>query len=796
VATDDGNVRCAEVRQCLLMKPEESEAAGFTTSGMHDIPVRITTYRPSISMDITITVFEVNKLGTHAVLAGPTLSDPELSAIYIMDFTSRSTETWTDGDGADDSSSNIWVAQTISLDSYKFETHPGLVVRQATWHPESNQHVAVLTSDCTFRLYNIRIPDIPEQLFELNISKGRVGIALDEGNESEVRALVDDKFLPVSFSFGVGDVWDRFAVYFLFAGGDTGVICPVAPFGARYPSNTIDALKETCTVDVNTTDMHVALTREWIDLAFQPVFQPSGEKKADDTTSRKSIYEIYECVPHILEEHCPMLVWPLSVLSNQGHTQQGPSELNLKEGLLIWRVAGALTLMAIASVNGVVDVCVLLDEAKPLWVPSPPQCIVIEKRLHSTRSQVVVNDFNRQLSLGLLSPRLLLIDKLDLRSESEGQLDGIDVPGQTAGSQRVSLSVNRATRDELYLIFPRLGVYVAALPWVSILTTLTLASHSGDECSVPDLLPAPGLRQVLGFGESVASAVTVGDALCGNALVVLTCDGVGKLYGDSSLQSGRSVAGDLHAKRIAKEQVNDELTFIEEDINKRVERVYGSILKVPKFGDAQESTKMLKGGALLTSATIKLLADEVAKLRFGPIEHAHHAHHDLAERLNQLGVELEEQLRRIEQATEQVHRVKERQLQLHSELERRQWVMKNVSRRAQLLAELYWALPRPASIAEVAFQKEELPSLEDAAAKLEREISSLSGRAAALLSMKPKNQQDISRISSDATSSVTPQQLGRWREVLLEHDRAIREVKDKLHEMKSLVAVAASSSVE
>lgn len=796
MATDDGNVRCAEVRQCLLMEREESEAAGFTTSGVHT-PVRITTYRPSISMDITITVFEVNKLGTHAVLAGPTLSDPEISAIYIMDFTSRSAETWTDGDGADDSFSNIWVAQTIPLDANKFETHPGLVVRQATWHPDSDHHVAVLTSDCTLRLYNIRIPDIPEQLFELNISKGRVGIALDEGDESEVRDLLDDKFLPVSFSFGVGDLWDRFAVYFLFAGGDIGVVCPVAPFGARYPSNTINTLKKTCTLDLNTTDMHVALTREWIDRAFQPVFQPSsGEEKADDTPSKKSIYEIYECVPHLLQEHCPMLVWPLFVQSNKGHSRQGPSELSLKEDLLIWRVAGALTLMAIASVNGVVDVCVLPDEAKPLWVPSPPQCIVIGKRLQSTRSQVVVNDFNRQLSLDLLSPGLLLIDELDLRSESDGQLDGIDVPGQTAGSQRVSLSLNRATRDELYCIFPRLGVYVAALPWVSILTTLTLASHSGDECNIPDLLPAPRLQQILGFGESVASAVTVGDALCGNALVVLTCDGVGKLYGDSRLLSGRSVAGDLHASGIAKEQINDELTFIEEDINKRMERVYGSIMNVPKLGDVQESTKMLKGGALLTSATVKVLADEVAKLRFGPVEHAHHAHHDLAERLNQLGVELEEQLRRIEQATEQVHRVKERQLQLHSELERRQWVMKNVSRRAQLLAELYWALPRPASVAEVAFQREELPSLEDAAAKLEREISSLSGRAAALLSMKQKTQQDISWISADATSSVTPQQLGRWREVLLEHDRAIREVKDKLHEVGGLVAVAASSSVE
>lgn len=124
--------------------------------------------------------------------------------------------------------------------------------------------------------------------------------------------------------------------------------------------------------------------------------------------------------------------------------------------------------------------------------------------------------------------------------------------------------------------------------------------------------------------------------------------------------------------------------------------------------------------------------------------------------------------------------------------------MKNVSRRAQLLAELYWALPRPRSAAETAFQKEELPSLEDVAAKLEREISSLSARAAVLLNNIPKDQQSSvgSGTWSTPTSSLTPQQLGRWREVMLEHDRAIREVKNKLQEVGDLVVMIASSSVE
>lgn len=755
-------------------------------------------------MDITITTFEVNKLGTHAVLAGSTLTDPEISAIYIMDFTSRWAEAWVDGD-EELANSNIWVAQTIRLDSSKFETHPGLVVRQASWHPDSDSHVAVLTSDCTLRLYNIRSPDLPEQVFELNASKGRVGISLDEGQDSDVRALVDDKFLPVSFHFGVGELWDRFAIYFLFAGGDTGVLCPVAPFGARYPSTTIDALKEGCNIEPSTTDLHVGLTREWIDRAFQlRVLHRSGTKENEDTpTKSRNMQAIYECVPHVLEEHCPMLVLPLLVVSNKSQAQGHP---DLKEGLIAWRVAGALTLVAIASVNGVVDVYVMLDEPKPLWVWCPPQCIVIDEELQSTRSQVVVNGLNRQLfEPSSLSPTLLLIDELDMSSESTRQMSReVDVPGQTAGSRRVVLHVNKSSRDELFCIFPRLGVYSATLPWISLLAALPLAQEdqrnalaSGAESGIPDSLPAPRLRQVMGYGESVASAVTVGDALCGSALVILTCDGVGRLFSESGCSSlpngGLRRPGELSTE----DQENDELSFIEEDIKKRLDRVYGSIMKGGTTGNVLDSKSMAESSTL-SLATVKLLADAVARLRFGPIEHAHHAHHDLAERLNQLAVELEEQLTRIEQVSDKVYRVKERQLQLHAEIERRQWVMKNVSRRAQLLAELYWALPRPRSAAETAFQKEELPSLEDVAAKLEREISSLSARAAVLLNNIPKDQQSSvgSGTWSTPTSSLTPQQLGRWREVMLEHDRAIREVKNKLQEVGDLVVMIASSSVE
>ena len=43
---------------------------------------------------------------------------------------------------------------------------------QVAWHPDSDCHLAVLTSDATWRLYNTQRPDLAEQTFELQL-RGR-----------------------------------------------------------------------------------------------------------------------------------------------------------------------------------------------------------------------------------------------------------------------------------------------------------------------------------------------------------------------------------------------------------------------------------------------------------------------------------------------------------------------------------------------------------------------------------------------------------------------------------------------
>ena len=122
----------------------------------------------------------------------------------------------------------------------------------------------------------------------------------------------------------------------------------------------------------------------------------------------------------------------------------------------------------------------------------------------------------------------------------------------------------------------------------------------------------------------------------------------------------------------------------------------------------------------------------------------------------------------------------------------------NISRRLHLLAELHWALPRPASAAEVAFKREELPAMEEAARRLGSEVTSVAGRVAALQrGLKPLSSTATvaGRVgkgtSTGGTSSLPHSQLRQVRELLAEHDSAIRLAKQQAAALQDALMNAA-----
>lgn len=122
---------------------------------------------PIPALELTAAHFVLNRSGTFAAVAGSALEDPETSRVAVVDLSNcRPATHGGDKGGRRD------VCDAVPLDPELFAARPGLRVLQVGWHPDSDTHLAVLTSDNTWRLYNTQRADLAEQTFELQL-RGR-----------------------------------------------------------------------------------------------------------------------------------------------------------------------------------------------------------------------------------------------------------------------------------------------------------------------------------------------------------------------------------------------------------------------------------------------------------------------------------------------------------------------------------------------------------------------------------------------------------------------------------------------
>ncbi|KAG7667001.1 hypothetical protein Ndes2526B_g04509 [Nannochloris sp. 'desiccata'] len=821
VAADDGHIRCCEVRQQLL-SGEWAAPSGTEAAASCPTPT-ISTMQPLPELDITITSFCLNHSGTHAIAGGPTLADPELSAVHLLDIAARRSHPR----GHQNSTSTTTKSAdlpSIPIDESLFSSHPGLYILQITWHPHSDRHVAILTSDATWRLYDVTRPDLAEQTFELHSTSRRRGLGLDVGPVFSS---------PVAFSFGQGPTWDMFAVYFLFSDGQISFLCPVAPFGARYPFHSIAALQEALEeIGAGAGDV-VETAEAWLQRAFQPVssFLPGGGAGGNIGEEESNVPELHVCRPHALEDHSPALVGPLLIGTAEegaGDSQSSGSRNNNKsplpsptEALLMWRFSGVCTAVAVASAKGPVAAYLLSGGAIPCWHSAPPQCVVDGLNLRAVRCQAAsVSSSTHDAESQLLLIDLIRLNPPQLNGQFDEESDSAegdnsgnqlsrfhcDVIGgrnsgagggnrysaRTAGSVRVSLKLDLSSPDTFFSVYPG-QAYSVSLPWLPVvadyLTTIALDGASGGSGSrLPDALPSARAEELDGPDAAVgaAAATAVGDALCSSALLVLYNDGSTKCLrpcGFSSTSINTAAAGTMTGSTTppAAAAGTAAKIKIDRDTEAQVQRIYGELLNhniqngIPRVGSAQLGTP---GGT-------RALADAIAALRSCHVEFAHQAHDDLAERLEQLKFEVQAQGERSERIAALAQQAQTQQGKLKAGVERSIWMANNIRRRLHLLAELHWALPRPASAAEVAFKKEELPAMEEAARMLGSEVASVTGRVSALqrgmksISSAAANNASDGKRYTGGGGSLPHSQLRQVRELLSEHDKAIRVAKQQ-----------------
>ncbi|KAG2492311.1 hypothetical protein HYH03_009264 [Edaphochlamys debaryana] len=209
-----------------------------------------------------------------------------------------------------------------AVDPVLFGGRPGLVLFQASWHPHSEEHLLVLTSDNRLRLYHVTHSlAAAEQTLHLVPHQGPVpqryglGGALGatpgatpapaspspsplaltggpNGAASGGGTLAPD---VVAFTFGPAVGWGLFTLMLLGSDGHVYALGPVAPFGMRCSGSLLERLAR-----------EEAAAAEWIEAAF-------GEEAVGNPAARSR----WPVRPHVVEGASPALAGPLNPRARQ-----------------------------------------------------------------------------------------------------------------------------------------------------------------------------------------------------------------------------------------------------------------------------------------------------------------------------------------------------------------------------------------------------------------------------------------------------------------------------------------------
>ncbi|KAL4436121.1 hypothetical protein ABPG77_005569 [Micractinium sp. CCAP 211/92] len=778
VAGDDGTIKAADVRQQLL---SGTWAQGGPASGGKLAQPAVRTITTSPPLELTAAHFCLNRSGTYAAVAGCALEDPEISRIVVVDLTNcRPAPALFAGGGGSSGAAPASpagrhdICEAVVLDSELFGSRPGLRVLQVAWHPDSDAHLAVLTSDNTWRLYNTQHADLAEQTFELQLHSRRglgLGASSSDGSGRAVAA----------FAFGPPEQWQRFSVYFLTADGSLWSLCPVVPFGCRYPGSAVEQLAAVGDAEVSPND------EAWLQRAFSQLSTPQHLDFAPG---------MVQSVPHALDEHVPALAGPLRVVSAGQPPGEQASQLvqmaggsDAAQALLLTRYAEGCSVLAAATARGLVGLHLVAGAASPSWHEAAPQCICEGVEIRAVRSQVGASP---AAAGGEQAQQLLLLDIVDLSlppesgaaATSAGDPEDAEFGGGAAAAPASMLLAQDAVAPELLYSVHSSGAHAITLSWLPLLAGLL-----AEDGRLPAALPRPGAELLLRSSKGLVAAAPVGDALSGSALVVLEADGRPQCLRPqhaAAAEGGGAAAATAGPGPAA--AGGGQAAAAQKDKESQLATIYGDLRKGPKTCTLPTAAAGKPAGAGNPEGQ-RLLTEAAAALRASHVEFAHQAHQDLLERIRQLQGELDKQRRRADAAEQVAALAEQASSALDAQAARVLQFQENLGERLRLLAELHWSLPRPPSQAEQRFAAEQLPAFEAAAAALEEDARALRARFAAL-QRKLRSVGEAAAGAAGGPVAVPPHQLRRVREALAEQEALIAANHQRLAVLEQAVAGA------
>ncbi|CAO2833366.1 unnamed protein product [Amaranthus hypochondriacus] len=326
----DSENKCLHRFSVRLGEPEPTSVLAATPSKV---------LQPDIELDFHVTKVSINRNGSALLLIG----SHGMCAMYLYGCTS----------GKD----NSMICRTVPVGSELYEkSNSAIRVLQVTWHPYSDTHVAVLSSDSVFRIFDLSSAlNEPEQEYYLQ--------PLEPGRSRNASSIC-----PVDFSFGRDHLWDRFSVFILFSDGSVYVLCPVVPFGSVFMWESIVEIHTDAQTfgqkSANSTAIsNSSLAISWLEATFPELVQGMETSHISAVKAR----------PYVLIDMSLSLQGPLRKVCRNEESDPG-FQCSGRTVSFLYNSIGKDSVLVTAWSGGQLQFDALVDETQPLWrTGNPPR---------------------------------------------------------------------------------------------------------------------------------------------------------------------------------------------------------------------------------------------------------------------------------------------------------------------------------------------------------------------------------------------------------------------------------------
>ncbi|XP_022943164.1 nuclear pore complex protein NUP88-like [Cucurbita moschata] len=300
--------------------------------------------QPDVPLDFVVHKISINKNGSAIALVGP-------GGLWIMYLYGHSSTR--------DSSTVICRTVRVGPQIY-YGDHDVIRTLQVSWHPYSNFHLGVLSSDSVFRLFNLSSDGVqPEQEYYLQ--------PVEPGQSKNASSIC-----PVDFSFGGDHLWDKFSVFVLFSDGSIYILCPVVPFRSTYKCESIleiynDAQSFGLKSANPTAVSNSSLAISWLEETFPNLVQAtSGGDMTVIVAHPCALFDASLALQGPLRRACNN--------GNEGDISIKGAECEGRAVSLLYKLISKDSVLVTAWSGGQLQIDALADEIQPVWnLGSPPR---------------------------------------------------------------------------------------------------------------------------------------------------------------------------------------------------------------------------------------------------------------------------------------------------------------------------------------------------------------------------------------------------------------------------------------